>query len=410
MNALLLRNLQNIKKSASLQSFNEYRNTESANPQLSSVTPEGLLLEYETLELRLHPPNVQIDNEGYDDVTAITIDSANRPGTLIEVVQCLTELGLSIRRARISSDGGWFVDEFHVTESPRGKVLDTGKISFIKRLLSVDAEASAIAAAASTVFELAGLDCSGLLSNVLQLLVANGCEVTSAAVWTFQNRCALVVGVLDEGQPIVDVPKLQRLQASLKEMLGGEQSVVNHEVVRAEIHHERRLHGLLLLEELRWWEEKVQELQVGDDTIGGGGGGGSGDALAGADVDTRLATGGVDGGGGGGDGGCNSGDPGPGDTPGDGHASVSGGGGGGGDSMRPPPALPGGGTVANLPSTATTSPSLLTTVPSLNGRASSGLVTQATVGLEVVMVENPSTYDERGNEKPNLMVGIKVDR
>eukprot|EP00955_Chlamydomonas_euryale_P107089 365744-Chlamydomonas_euryale.AAC.1 len=120
--------------------------------------------------------------------------------------------------------------EFHVTESPRGKVLDTGKISFIKRLLSVDAEASAIAAAASTVFELAGLDCSGLLSNVLQLLVANGCEVTSAAVWTFQNRCALVVGVLDEGQPIVDVPKLQRLQASLKEMLGGEQSVVNHEV------------------------------------------------------------------------------------------------------------------------------------------------------------------------------------
>eukprot|EP00955_Chlamydomonas_euryale_P054205 355738-Chlamydomonas_euryale.AAC.2 len=113
------------------------------------------------------------------------------------------------------------------------------------------------------------------------------------------------------------------------------------QVVRAEIHHERRLHGLLLLEELRWWEEKVQELQVGDDTIGGGGGGGSGDALAGADVDTRLATGGVDGGGGGGDGGCNSGDPGPGDTPGDGHASVSGGGGGGGGDGRGTPLAPG---------------------------------------------------------------------
>ncbi len=115
-----------------------------------------------------------IDNEQYDDVTLITIDSANRPGTLIEVraprlsvrgsaapaggwrssgaaaqgacalrlapglwrgvtwrgparrnadvrrwrtfdrrlqvVQCLTELNLSIRKARISSDGGWFVD------------------------------------------------------------------------------------------------------------------------------------------------------------------------------------------------------------------------------------------------------------------------------------------------------------
>jgi hypothetical protein len=141
MNVLLLRNLQNFKKSASLQSFNDYRQTESANSErgLSSVTPDGLLLEYETLELRLHPPNVQIDNESYDDVTCITIDSANRPGTLIEVrlralhawlakralhacaeplpttsaaqvVQCLTELGLSIRRSRISSDGGWFVD------------------------------------------------------------------------------------------------------------------------------------------------------------------------------------------------------------------------------------------------------------------------------------------------------------
>jgi UTP:GlnB (protein PII) uridylyltransferase len=53
---------------------------------------------------------VQIDNESYDDVTVITIDSANRPGTLIEVVQCLTELNLSIRRARISSSQSWFVD------------------------------------------------------------------------------------------------------------------------------------------------------------------------------------------------------------------------------------------------------------------------------------------------------------
>ena len=42
------------------------RQTESLGPQC--VTSEGLLLEYETLELRLHPPNVQIDNETYDDV------------------------------------------------------------------------------------------------------------------------------------------------------------------------------------------------------------------------------------------------------------------------------------------------------------------------------------------------------
>jgi UTP:GlnB (protein PII) uridylyltransferase len=63
------------------------------------------------------PLQVTIDNESYDDRTVVTVDSANRPGTLVEVVQCLTELGLNVKRARISSDGGWFVDEFHVTEA-----------------------------------------------------------------------------------------------------------------------------------------------------------------------------------------------------------------------------------------------------------------------------------------------------
>jgi UTP:GlnB (protein PII) uridylyltransferase len=49
---------------------------------------------------------VHVDNDTYDDRTIITVDSANRPGTLVEVVQCLTELGLNVKKARISSDGG----------------------------------------------------------------------------------------------------------------------------------------------------------------------------------------------------------------------------------------------------------------------------------------------------------------
>lgn len=43
-------------------------------------------------------------------------------GTLTEIVQLLTELGLNVKRARISSDGGWFVDEFHVQEDANRKV------------------------------------------------------------------------------------------------------------------------------------------------------------------------------------------------------------------------------------------------------------------------------------------------
>ena len=38
------------------------------------------------------------------------VDSANKQGILLEVVQVLTDLNLIITKAYISSDGGWFMD------------------------------------------------------------------------------------------------------------------------------------------------------------------------------------------------------------------------------------------------------------------------------------------------------------
>lgn len=38
------------------------------------------------------------------------VDSANKHGILLEVVQILTDLSLIITKAYISSDGGWFMD------------------------------------------------------------------------------------------------------------------------------------------------------------------------------------------------------------------------------------------------------------------------------------------------------------
>lgn len=40
----------------------------------------------------------------------LQVDSANKRGSLLEVVQVLTDLNLIIRRAYISSDGEWFMD------------------------------------------------------------------------------------------------------------------------------------------------------------------------------------------------------------------------------------------------------------------------------------------------------------
>ena len=75
-------------------------------------------------ELRVHPPEVAVDNESHERWTCVTVDSANRPGSLVHVVQHFTELGLRINSARVSSDGGWFVDDEHADAADRGRVKD----------------------------------------------------------------------------------------------------------------------------------------------------------------------------------------------------------------------------------------------------------------------------------------------
>jgi UTP:GlnB (protein PII) uridylyltransferase len=87
-------------------SSNNGRSTPTVRPQL----PPPSLLEYEALALRVAPPEISVDNVSRAAATVITIDSANRPGTLVSVVEFLTARGLDVRRARISSDGGWFYD------------------------------------------------------------------------------------------------------------------------------------------------------------------------------------------------------------------------------------------------------------------------------------------------------------
>jgi len=78
--------LRNVHKSPSLIAFSDYRESEAHNDLQTSVSNSGELLEYETLELRVHPPNIDIDNEYDPSCTLITVDSANRPGTLVEVL------------------------------------------------------------------------------------------------------------------------------------------------------------------------------------------------------------------------------------------------------------------------------------------------------------------------------------
>lgn len=42
------------------------------------------------------------------------VDSVNKQGILLEVVQVLTNINLTILKSYISSDAGWFMDGIHI--------------------------------------------------------------------------------------------------------------------------------------------------------------------------------------------------------------------------------------------------------------------------------------------------------
>ena len=130
-----------------IRTFEEWRESEQGRADRAAGQPESPaahshsrddgLVEYATLELRVHPPEVSVDNAVDESATVIAVDSANRPGTLVEVVQHLADLGLDTRRCLISSDGGWFVDVFYVTDDRGKKIEDVATQESIRNMLSI---------------------------------------------------------------------------------------------------------------------------------------------------------------------------------------------------------------------------------------------------------------------------------
>ena len=227
-----------------------------------AVDEEGILLDNLTLELRVHPPEVHIDNIGDDKYTIVTIDSANRPGSLVFVVQHLTELGLRVHSARISSDGGWFHDMFAISEADGGKVKSQTKLMSIKQMLNIYMQTEDVVAdgdttddaakVETTVFEVSGVDRPGLMADSMQLMTQNGCDVRSAAVWTYRRRVAIVFSVTERGRAIPDAAKTRRLEEMMEDILRSEKGSMHVKAHnrRGTVHHDRRLHQLMLQDDV----------------------------------------------------------------------------------------------------------------------------------------------------------------
>ncbi|XP_038876085.1 ACT domain-containing protein ACR4-like isoform X1 [Benincasa hispida] len=213
--------------------------------------------EFEKLVNRMNPPRVTIDNDSSRKATLIKVDSANKRGSLLEVVQVLNDLNLIIRRAYISSDGEWFMDVFHVTDQRGNKLSENDVAERIQQSLgprarsfrSLRRSVGVQAAEEHTTIELTGRDRPGLLSEVFAVLSDLKCNVVAAEVWTHNSRMASVVYITDEatGFPIDDPDRLGKIKQLLLFVLKGDRDKrsANTAVSVGSTHKERRLHQMM---------------------------------------------------------------------------------------------------------------------------------------------------------------------
>ncbi|KAJ4821836.1 hypothetical protein Tsubulata_018552 [Turnera subulata] len=213
--------------------------------------------EYEKLVIRMNPPRVTVDNASSRKTTLIKVDSANRRGSLLEVVQVLTDLDLLIRRAYISSDGEWFMDVFHVTDQHGNKLSEDDVAERIQQSLgprahsfrSLRRSVGVQAAKENTTIELTGRDRPGLLSEIFAVLADLKCNVVAAEVWTHNSRMASVVYITDDttGLPIDDPDRLAKIKQLLLYVLKGDRDKrsANTAVSVGSTHKARRLHQMM---------------------------------------------------------------------------------------------------------------------------------------------------------------------
>ncbi|CAO2831250.1 unnamed protein product [Amaranthus hypochondriacus] len=215
--------------------------------------------EYAKLIRRLNPPRVVVDNLSCEDATVIQVDSVNKHGTLLQVVQVLADMNLTIKKAYISSDGVWFMDVFNVTDCHGNKIRDQEVINYIRKTIESDASllppiresVGVMPSEEHTSIELTGTDRPGLLSEVCAVLTDLNCNVVNAEIWTHNSRAAAVVHVTDysTGRAINDPKRLLTIKKLLCYVLKGNCDTDQTAHMRlsppGNTHRGRRLHQIM---------------------------------------------------------------------------------------------------------------------------------------------------------------------
>lgn len=213
--------------------------------------------EYEKFIIKMNPPRVTVDNDTCSNSTLVKVDSANKYGSLLEVVQVLSDLNLTIERAYISSDGSWFMDVFHVVDQNGNKLYDEEVTERIQQSLSSRTFSSFRSLKRSvgvqstsnhTSIELIGQDRPGLLSEIFAVLSDLNCNIVACEVWTHDSRMASVVYVTDKSTNtmIDDQDRLNTIKRLLKYVLRGSRQWSGKTSITMDgTHTERRLHQMM---------------------------------------------------------------------------------------------------------------------------------------------------------------------
>ncbi|OMO93838.1 hypothetical protein COLO4_16637 [Corchorus olitorius] len=169
--------------------------------------------EFAKLIRRINPPRVVVGNDACQHATVIQVESVNRHGTLLEIVQVLSDLNLVVTKAYISSDAGWFMDDH-------------------------------------TSIELTGSDRPGLLSELSAVMADLGCNVVNGEIWTHNARAAAVIHVTDQttGESIEDSERLSTIKELLFNVMKGNSHFKTPRMCVSSsgvIHRGRRLHQML---------------------------------------------------------------------------------------------------------------------------------------------------------------------
>ncbi|XP_047312035.1 ACT domain-containing protein ACR1 [Impatiens glandulifera] len=150
------------------------------------------------------------------------------------MVQVLTDVDLVISKSYICSDGGWFMDVFHVTDQLGNKITDDTILLYIQQ--AICAKGSGRGGGGSShgllpctgpmrmrqvwtgqaTLEIAGYDRPGLLSEISAGLAELQCQVSAAVAWTHKGRAACIM-YLEDKQTVPGLAEIRAHIASVVE-------------------------------------------------------------------------------------------------------------------------------------------------------------------------------------------------